>query len=242
MLCLKDFIHLSLFQLISSLVDMNTFTKMIVPQFSENPSLEWLASLEGSLIILASIATFSPYLGEQSVMTMCSRRSYSRPSFAVSDFELHRTEIISALARQDCLFSYLERFSIEPSELQSILDDVSEYMPPTYDSIHGLKEGCYRLKGTCSILEVHIGLTIASDCIWEDDVDPLHVLMRVTHRQQFEVSMQRFRPLWPPFRLHKPRDQFQTNLRCVLQSRYLHGIFFSIALWVFTLTDSCGSG
>ncbi|CAF3435395.1 unnamed protein product [Rotaria sp. Silwood1] len=42
--------------------------------------------------------------------------------------------------------------------------------------------------------------------------------------------------LWPPYRLHKPKDQFQTNLRCILQSRYLHGVFFSICHWMMNET------
>ena len=38
--------------------------------------------------------------------------------------------------------------------------------------------------------------------------------------------------LWPPYRLHKPKNPFQINIRCILQSRYLHGILFSICYWV----------
>ena len=37
--------------------------------------------------------------------------------------------------------------------------------------------------------------------------------------------------LWPPYRLSRAKDQLQTDLRCLLQSRYLHGIIFSICLW-----------
>ncbi|CAF4080946.1 unnamed protein product, partial [Rotaria magnacalcarata] len=85
--------------------------------------------------------------------------------------------------------------------------------------------------------------------LWEDEFDPLHVLLRISRRDLFETTMQRYTQwvklmntfsyetnIWPPYRLHKPKDQFQTNLRCILQSRYLHGIFFSICHWMMNET------
>ncbi|CAF1378236.1 unnamed protein product, partial [Rotaria sordida] len=223
-----------LLQLISTLVNVNTFMKMFFKSFYVH---EWLVQntannlifekssyvtlLEGSLIVLATIVAFSPHL-------------------ALDDFERRRAEIINALAIQDCHYSYLDEhigepkgFAISKHDIQSIVDDIAEYISPTIDITNQPKQGRYKLK----------------DFLWEDEFDPLHVLSRINRRDLFETTMQRYtkwvismnkfsyeKNLWPPYRLYKPKDQFQTNLRCILQSRYLHGVFFSICHWMLNET------
>ncbi|CAF3003113.1 unnamed protein product [Rotaria sp. Silwood2] len=204
-----------LLQLISTLVNVNTFMEMFFKSFyvhewlvqnTENNLIfeksSYITLLEGSLIVLATIVAFSPHL---------------------DDFERRRAEIINALAIQDCHYSYLDEhigepkgFSTAKHDIQRIVDDVAEYIPPTIDITNQPKQGQYKLK---------------------DEFDPLHVLSRISRRDLFETTMQRYTQwvismnkfsyetnLWPPYRLHKPKDQFQTNLRCILQSRYLHGM------------------
>ncbi|CAF3627948.1 unnamed protein product [Rotaria sordida] len=181
----------------------------------------YVTLLEGSLIVLATIVAFSPHL-------------------ALDDFERRRAEIINALAIQDCHYSYLDEhigepkgFAISKHDIQSIVDDIAEYISPTIDITNQPKQGRYKLK----------------DFLWEDEFDPLHVLSRINRRDLFETTMQRYtkwvismnnfsyeKNLWPPYRLYKPKDQFQTNLRCILQSRYLHGVFFSICHWMLNET------
>ncbi|CAF1543345.1 unnamed protein product, partial [Adineta ricciae] len=72
----------------------------------------------------------------------------------LDDFECRRTELIHALVLQDCLYSYLEEHIAEPKglggrklDIQSILDDIAEYVPPTIDIVNGSKQGQYKLKG-----------------------------------------------------------------------------------------------
>ncbi|CAM4976530.1 unnamed protein product [Rotaria socialis] len=223
-----------LLQLISTLVNMNVFMEMFFKSFyvpewliqntENNLTFEkssYVTLLEGSLIVLASIVAFSPHL-------------------ELNDYEHRRTELINALAIQDCHYSYLDEHIAEPKGfstskhgIQSIVDDIAEYIPPTIDITNEPKQGQYKLK----------------DFLWEDEFDPLHVLLRISRRDLFETTMQRYTQwvklmntfsyetnLWPPYRLHKPKDQFQTNLRCILQSRYLHGFFFSICHWMMNET------
>ncbi|CAF4117007.1 unnamed protein product, partial [Rotaria sp. Silwood2] len=218
-----------LLQLISTLVNVNTFMEMFFKSFyvhewlvqnTENNLIfeksSYITLLEGSLIVLATIVAFSPHL-------------------ALDDFERRRAEIINALAIQDCHYSYLDEhigepkgFSTAKHDIQRIVDDVAEYIPPTIDITNQPKQGQYKLK---------------------DEFDPLHVLSRISRRDLFETTMQRYTQwvismnkfsfetnLWPPYRLHKPKDQFQTNLRCILQSRYLHGVLFSICHWMMNET------
>ncbi|CAM4770495.1 unnamed protein product [Rotaria magnacalcarata] len=223
-----------LLQLISTLVNMNVFMEMFFKSFyvpewliqnTENNLMfeksSYVTLLEGSLIVLASIVAFSPNL-------------------ELNDYEHRRTELINALAIQDCHYSYLDERIAEPKgfstakhDIQSIVDDIAKYIPPTIDITNEPKQGQYKLK----------------DFLWEDEFDPLHVLLRISRRDLFETTMQRYTQwvklmntfsyetnIWPPYRLHKPKDQFQTNLRCILQSRYLHGIFFSICHWMMNET------
>ncbi|CAF4873643.1 unnamed protein product, partial [Rotaria sp. Silwood1] len=166
-----------LLQLISTLVNINKFMEMFFKSFyvhewlvqnTENNLIfeksSYITLLEGSLIVLATIVAFSPHL-------------------VLDDFEHRRAEIINALVIQDCHYSYLDEHMGEPKsfatskyDIQSIVDDIAEYISPTIDITNQPKQGQYKLK----------------DFLWEDEFDPLHVLSRISRRDLFETTMQRY--------------------------------------------------
>ncbi|UJR26814.1 hypothetical protein I4U23_008127 [Adineta vaga] len=237
---------LYLLQIIVTLVNINTFNEMLFKNFcipewliqKPNTNLPFEKStyvtlLQGSLIVLASIVAFTPHI-------------------ALDDFERRRAELIHRLAVQDCVYSYLDEhiaeskgLGIRKHDIQSILDDIAEYISPIIDMSNGPKQGQYRLKGEQYLMKRNDYEWKSLDFLWEDEFDPLFVLNRISRKDIFETTMQRYvkwaksmnkfsfeMNLWPPYRLHRPKDQFQTNLRCLLQSRYLHGVLFSISYWI----------
>ncbi|CAF1166334.1 unnamed protein product [Adineta ricciae] len=150
--------------IVATLVNVNTFNEMIFKSFHvsdwllQRPDINlafdksaYVTLLQGSLIVFASIIVFTPHIGS----------IYTNPSFCcivnisgLDDFECRRTELIHALVLQDCLYSYLDEHIAEPKglgggklDIQSILDDIAEYVPPTIDIVNGSKQGQYRLKG-----------------------------------------------------------------------------------------------
>ncbi|GIY97040.1 e3 ubiquitin-protein ligase ubr3 [Caerostris extrusa] len=77
--------------------------------------------------------------------------------------------------------------------------------------------------------------------IWEEEYDPIHVLLRAVHRREYQGSLDRYcqylrqnnklstsRPPWPPFRIPSAVfEQFQDPQR-ILHCKTMHGIIFTI--------------
>lgn len=86
------------------------------------------------------------------------------------------------------------------------------------------------------------GMYVPKAFVWENDYDPIYILLRAVHRRDFQTSMDRFAEYakqsgkfkgsgapWPPFRIPQVVvSQSYSDPRLVLLSRVVQGVLFVI--------------
>ncbi|CAF4813957.1 unnamed protein product, partial [Rotaria sp. Silwood1] len=214
---------LFLLQLLSCYIKPNVFVENLLTRFHvyswlfqsattsnlESPQL--IAMLESALITLCAIVGF-------------------QPNIAIRETKQIRAEIITTLAVADRLYSEVEEnipetspLSANRKEIDTILDDVSDFQTPSVELLGHLQQGKYTIKGT----------------LFKTEYDPLHVMMRCTKRANFQNSLERFTnyvkheglfksdyPIWPPFRIPTYYHPQMSNVQHILQSGVLHHFLF----------------
>jgi hypothetical protein len=142
-------------------------------------------------------------------LTILAQILMVKPNLRLKSYLLTRREIVYILSASDRTYSQIEESlpdicSLSSSKrfIQSILNEVSDYLQPSLDlsSIGSLKQGRYKLK----------------DEIWLNEYDPLFVMLRSVKRREFQESFDRYlvfvekktsgrmkskKNLWPPFKL-----------------------------------------
>ncbi|CAF0813761.1 unnamed protein product [Adineta ricciae] len=210
-----------LLQLIACYLEPNLFIETVLKKFhswlfdsTERSSLDpnhQIAMLESALITLCALVGF-------------------QPNNAGRDNQQIRTEIIGILSVADRLYSEVEENVPDPSplsanrkEIETILNEVSDFQTPSVELLGHLHQGKYVIKGV----------------LFETDYDPLHVIMRSTKRAHFQNSLERFTkyvkhenlfksdyPIWPPFRMPKYSHAYTSKVQRILQSSVLHHFLF----------------
>ncbi|XP_071802919.1 E3 ubiquitin-protein ligase ubr3-like isoform X2 [Asterias amurensis] len=172
------------------------------------------AMLEGAFYLLATLLSTRTHMG-------------------ASEEELLRQEMVALLCIQDRPHSQLADQIPEKTGLfnsnehfESILAEVADYHDPMSETgSGGLQQGRYSPKPH----------------IWETEFDPIHVMLRVMQKKDFQTAMDRYSShmkqtgrhsgssgLWPPFKpLKLPTTPFE-NLHQLLHCKTLHGVIFII--------------
>ncbi|GFV07299.1 e3 ubiquitin-protein ligase UBR3 [Trichonephila clavipes] len=143
-----------------------------------------------------------------------------------------RQEMVSLLCMNDRTHSQLMDLipdkcgeTSQNRNFESILNQVAVYKAPNFEANGAMMQGTY----------------VPKPEIWEEEYDPIHVLLRAVHRREYQASLDRFsqylrqnnklsssRPPWPPFRIPSAVfDQFPDPRR-ILHSKTMHGIIFTI--------------
>lgn len=174
-----------------------------------------ISLVEGALTFLATLFTVNTCLG-------------------ISESEVLRKEMVTLLTMCDQTHSHLQAYLPERCGtsqnigFEDILEEISEFKEPTLESSGNLSQGMFYPKPH----------------IWENEYDPIYVLLRGVYRRNFQTSLNRFSEyvkssgnlenagntkLWPPFRISQGLDTSKfLDPRKVLYSKVLHGAIFTI--------------
>lgn len=179
----------------------------------------------------------------EGALTFLATLFSTRTNLGFSEEEITRQEMVTLLSMSDRTHSQLLDLLPEKcgttgqnKDFEAILSDVAEFKGPTLESGGNLSQGMFYPKSY----------------VWENEFDPLHVLLRAVHRRDYQSSMDRFASHvkqsgrcsnlpWPPFRLPPDPDTLKfLDPRKLLYSKVLHGVLFSIlykASYVCDITD-----
>ncbi|RWS04809.1 E3 ubiquitin-protein ligase UBR3-like protein [Dinothrombium tinctorium] len=156
-----------------------------------------------------------------------------RTNLGMTEEEIVRQEMVTLLAMSDRTHSQLTDLLPEKcgtsqnKEFESILKDIADYRGPSLESGGNLSQGMFSPKPK----------------VWEEEYDPLHVLLRAVHRRDYQSSVDRYSQFvkqnnklkdrssqpWPPFRIPKDPDTSKFfDPRMLLYSKVLHGALFTI--------------
>ncbi|XP_076360822.1 ubr3 ubiquitin ligase isoform X3 [Tachypleus tridentatus] len=169
--------------------------------------------LEGALNFLATLMTFHAKLG-------------------MNEEEVTRQEMISLLTMNDRTHSQLMDLLPEKcgtasqnKDFESILTKVADYRAPNFEAGGTMLQGMY----------------VPKPEIWEQEYDPIHVLLRAVHRRDFQSSVDRYTqhvrqsgkyksssPPWLPYRIPKAVSPQFPDPRKLLHSRTMHAIIFTV--------------
>ncbi|XP_034238559.1 E3 ubiquitin-protein ligase Ubr3 isoform X4 [Thrips palmi] len=169
--------------------------------------------LESCLLFLATLVSIRNYLG-------------------VSEATISELEMGTLLCMGDKTHSQLIDLMPEKSyplpqsrDFETVLTEVADYRAPNFESSGNMQQGMYRPKAW----------------IWDQQYNPIHVLLRAVHRRDFQNSMDRFTEYvqqtgkfkgsgspWPPFRMPKDVHPAYDDPRKVLQSRVFHSFAFIV--------------
>ncbi|KAJ8946859.1 hypothetical protein NQ318_006769 [Aromia moschata] len=104
-------------------------------------------------------------------------------------------------------------------DFESLLAEVADYRAPALEASGNMQQGMY----------------VPKPQIWENQYDPIHVLLRAVHRRDFQTSMDRYTEYarqtnklkpsispWPPFRTPSNCAAAYEDPRQILKSRVFH--------------------
>ncbi|KAI1295772.1 E3 ubiquitin-protein ligase UBR3 [Halotydeus destructor] len=181
----------------------------------------------------------------EGALTFLSTFFSVRTNLGLSEEEVTRQEMVTLLTMGDRTHSQLMDLlpekcgtTSQTKDFEKMLARVADYRAPSLESGGNLSQGTFSPK---------------SD-VWEDEFDPIHVLLRAVHRRDYQASMDRYTTHmkqngkwpstslpWPPFRQPKDADGSKfIDPRKVLYSKVLHGVLFTIlykAMYVCDVTD-----
>ncbi|GIY07185.1 e3 ubiquitin-protein ligase ubr3 [Caerostris darwini] len=150
----------------------------------------------------------------------------------LTEEEVIRQEMVSLLCMNDRTHSQLMDLipdkcgeTAQNKNFETILNQVAVYKAPNFEANGAMMQGTY----------------VPKPEIWEEEYDPIHVLLRAVHRREYQGSLDRYcqylrqnnklstsRPPWPPFRIPSAVfEQFQDPQR-ILHCKTMHGIIFTI--------------
>jgi hypothetical protein len=188
-------------------------------QFLENEQL--MPMLEGALTFLCTLFVVQTNLG-------------------LSEEQITRQEIVTLLCMSDRTHSQLHDLFPEKCGttntrgFEPILNQIADFRSPALEAGGNLSQGMFYPKAN----------------IWLHEYDPIHVLLRAVHRRDYQASIDRFTQFikshmntlsdkdktftsqssqpWPPFRLPAPVAERYLDPKCLLYSKVLHGVLFTI--------------
>lgn len=175
-----------------------------------------IALLNGALALIAELVTLTPNL-------------------SLEDYNFTKREIINSICQSDRTHSQIEEclpeistYSQNKKFIDDILKEIADYNQPVFEMhSRGLKQGKY----------------VPKSHIWENEYDPLFVILRSVKLKEFQEAFDRYcdyvktknlfqkiDTLWPPFRLPKLNEiHVQLKQRGqILQSKILHAFLFGI--------------
>ncbi|XP_012142217.1 ubr3 ubiquitin ligase isoform X3 [Megachile rotundata] len=154
-----------------------------------------------------------------------------RTNLGLSDPEMCRLEMVTLLCMGDKTHSQLMELmpercgSTQNRDFESVLAEVAVYRAPNLEASGNMQQGMYGPRTR----------------VWEELFDPLHVLLRVAQKGDFQMSMDRFTEYvkqsgnlknsatpWPPFRNPAPVSSAYDDPRIVLRSRVFHAMILII--------------
>lgn len=188
-------------------------------QFLENEQL--MPMLEGALTFLCTLFVVQTNLG-------------------LAEEQITRQEIVTLLCMSDRTHSQLHDLFPEKCgttntrAFEPILNQIADFRSPALEAGGNLSQGMFYPKAN----------------IWLHEYDPIHVLLRAVHRRDYQASIDRFTQFikshmntldekdktfvsqssqpWPPFRLPPPVAERYLDPKCLLYSKALHGVLFTI--------------
>nr|XP_034188211.1 E3 ubiquitin-protein ligase Ubr3 isoform X2 [Osmia lignaria] len=167
----------------------------------------------------------------ESCLTFLATLVNVRTNLGLSDPEMSRLEMVTLLCMGDKTHSQLMELmpercgSTQNRDFEAVLADVAVYRAPNLEASGNMQQGMYGPQPR----------------VWEELFDPLHVLLRVAQKGDFQMSMDRFTEYvkqsgklknsatpWPPFRHPAPVSPAYDDPRIVLRSRVFHAMILII--------------
>ncbi|XP_054716089.1 E3 ubiquitin-protein ligase ubr3-like [Uloborus diversus] len=218
---------LFLLQLCAMKLDPDWFLKTVMERFhvwswfsfdpdTRNNFLESdkvLPMLEGALSFLCTLLSIHTNIGQ-------------------TEEEVTRQEMISLLCMSDRTHSQLMDLLPDKcgaisqnKDFESILNKLADYKAPIFEAGGAMLQGMY----------------VPKPEVWEQEYDPIHVLLRAVHRREYQSSLDRYtqflrqsnkytssHPPWPPYRIPGPVHKEFIDPRRILHCKTMHGIIFTI--------------
>ncbi|XP_019636139.1 PREDICTED: E3 ubiquitin-protein ligase UBR3-like isoform X5 [Branchiostoma belcheri] len=232
-------LDLYLLQLCASRLDPDYFVRTVLERFSVDEFL--------SLAVVPSALPMNPEqelsMLQGALLLLCTLQS-ARTHLGLNERDLLRQEMVSQLCMSDRTHSQLmdlhpkmpERTtgSNQMKDFEATLKEVADFKAPNFEA-GGMQQGTYTPKAS----------------VWEQEFDPIFILVRAVHRRDFQTAMDRYtthmkqaglvegsESPWPPFRqLQKVLHTYQ-GVRKILNSKTLHGLIFCILWKALTLSQS----
>lgn len=185
------------------------------PREQELDSEEKMKMLESFFIYISTLMTLRTYLGG----------NYNK--------SVEIQELSTLLCQSDKTHSQLmelmpSRCSTESQgkNIDSILEDIADFIPPRLEISGSLAQGTYKPK----------------PIVWDTMYNPIHALLRSSNRSDFQASRDRFLDhckrsrkcqmkeecLWPPFKTPLDVTPGFKNPMEILNSQYFHSIVFIV--------------
>ncbi|GBM46721.1 E3 ubiquitin-protein ligase Ubr3 [Araneus ventricosus] len=218
---------LFLLQLCAMKLDPDWFLKTIMQRFHV---WEWLTFHPNRSNTFLDSDKVMPML--EGALSFLTTLLSTHTNIGLSEEKVIRQEMVSLLCMNDRTHSQLMDLipdkcgeTSQNKNFETILNQVAVYKAPNFEANGAMMQGTY----------------VPKPEIWEEEYDPIHVLLRAVHRREYQASLDRFssylrqnnklsssRPPWPPFRIPPPVfDQFQDPRR-ILHCKTMHGIIFTI--------------
>ncbi|KAL3273063.1 hypothetical protein HHI36_014518 [Cryptolaemus montrouzieri] len=161
----------------------------------------------------------------ESFLTFLATLISVRTNLGLSETALNRLEMVTLLCTGDKTHSQLleqmpERYGTSQSrDFEALLAEVADYRAPALEASGNMQQGMY----------------VPKPQVWEEQYDPIHVLLRAVHRRDFQTSMDRYTEYakhsnklrsgmspWPPFRTPSECGEAYEDPRLILKSRVFH--------------------
>ncbi|KAJ8969229.1 hypothetical protein NQ317_002184, partial [Molorchus minor] len=211
-----------LLQICATRISADTFLNTVVEKFHIK---EWmsLAPYQAPQNAYLEGEHDTPML--ESFLTFLATLISVRTNLGLSETALNRLEMVTLLCMGDKTHSQLmelmpERCGTSQSrDFESLLAEVADYRAPALEASGNMQQGMY----------------VPKPQIWENQYDPIHVLLRAVHRRDFQTSMDRYTEYtkqanklkpglnpWPPFRTPSGCGSAYEDPRQILKSRVFH--------------------
>ncbi|XP_025832184.1 E3 ubiquitin-protein ligase Ubr3 isoform X1 [Agrilus planipennis] len=219
---------LYLLQICCTRIPMDFFFTILIDKFRINGFMS-IAPQQSPVNALLYGVHDTPML--DSFLTFLATLVSVRTNLGLSETELNRLEMITLLCMGDKTHSQLmelmpERCGTSQSrDFESLLAEVADYRAPALEATGNMQQGMY----------------VPKTSVWENQYDPIQVLLRAVHRRDFQTSMDRFTEYakqanklkpgtspWPPFRQPAPTSVAYEDPRKILQSKVFHAIAFVV--------------
>ncbi|XP_044728240.1 E3 ubiquitin-protein ligase Ubr3 [Chrysoperla carnea] len=219
-----------LLQVCSTQLEAQFFIETLIEKFHIKESLTFGPSYRDKGYLDSGITSPIPSMLE-SCLTFLATLINVRTNLGLSDNALNRLEMVTLLCMNDKTHSQLMELMPERCgtsqhrDFEALLAEVADYKAPNLEASGTMQQGMY----------------VPKSIVWEQQYDPLHVLLRAVHRRDFQTSMDRFTEYgrhagklkssqtpWPPFREPAPCSDAYEDPRKVLRTRLFHALMFVV--------------